>query len=132
MGLAGKTQAAGSGGAHCQGGDRRDVPPLPRPLQRQGKPAAGSEAVENSDCLLSIGYRPIDLTTGDFTGSLPADVIRVRGHSVDVGEDNYQAVTLKEVLRGVTDPAPHVTNRAVRQLPGCGRRQVIMPTARPS
>lgn len=33
------------------------------------------EAIENSDCLLSIGYRPIDLTTGDFTGSLPADTI---------------------------------------------------------
>jgi hypothetical protein len=40
-------------------------------------------------------------TSGDFTASLPADTIRARGHSVDVGEDNYQAVTLKEVLRGV-------------------------------
>jgi len=27
------------------------------------------KAIENSDCLLSVGYRPIDLTTGDFTGS---------------------------------------------------------------
>ena len=73
------------------------------------------EAIENSDCLLSIGYRPTDLTTGDFTGSLPADTIHVRGHSVDVGEDNYQAVTLKEVLRAVTDAAPQVTNRATPQ-----------------
>jgi indolepyruvate decarboxylase len=72
------------------------------------------EAVENSDCLLSIGYRPIDLTTGDFTGSLPAETIHLRGHSVDVGEDNYQAVTLKEVLRGVTDAVPQVTNRGTR------------------
>jgi indolepyruvate decarboxylase len=72
------------------------------------------EAIEDSDCLLSIGYRPIDLTTGDFTGSLPADTIRVGGHSVDVGDDNYQAVTLKEVLRGVTDAVPQVTNRASR------------------
>jgi indolepyruvate decarboxylase len=72
------------------------------------------EAIENSDCLLSIGYRPIDLTTGDFTGSLPADTIHVRGHSVDVGEDNYQAVTLAELLRGVTDAVPQVTNRATR------------------
>jgi indolepyruvate decarboxylase len=73
------------------------------------------EAIENSDCLLSIGYRPIDLTTGDFTGSLPADTIHVRGHSVDVGNDNYQAVTLKEVLHGVIDAVPQVTNRAIRQ-----------------
>ena len=72
------------------------------------------EAIENSDCLLSIGYRPIDLTTGDFTGSLPASTIRVGGHSVDVGEDNYQAVTLKEVLLGVTDAVPQVTNRSTR------------------
>jgi indolepyruvate decarboxylase len=72
------------------------------------------EAIENSDCLLSIGYRPIDLTTGDFTGSLPADTIHVRGHSVDVGDDNYQAVTLTEVLRGVADAVPQVTNRGTR------------------
>ncbi len=73
------------------------------------------EAVENSDCLLSIGYRPIDLTTGDFTGSLPAGTIHARGHSVDVGEDNYQAVTLKEVLCGVIDAVPQVASRAKRQ-----------------
>ena len=70
------------------------------------------EAVEGSDCLLSIGYRPIDGTSGDFTASLPADTIRARGHSVDIGEDNYQAVTLREVLRAVTDAVPQVTSRA--------------------
>ncbi len=70
------------------------------------------EAIEGSDCLLSIGYRPIDGTSGDFTASLPADTIRARGHSVDIGEDNYQAVTLKDVLRGVIDAVPQVTSRA--------------------
>jgi indolepyruvate decarboxylase len=55
-------------------------------------------AVETSDCLLSIGYRPIEVTTGDFTVSLPANTIHARGYSVDVGDDNYQAVTLKEIL----------------------------------
>jgi indolepyruvate decarboxylase len=74
------------------------------------------KAIEGSDCLLSIGYRPIDGTSGDFTASLPADTIRARGHSVDVGEDNYQAVTLKEVLQGVIDAVPHVTGRPARQL----------------
>jgi indolepyruvate decarboxylase len=72
------------------------------------------EAIEDSDCLLSIGYRPIDLTTGDFTGSLPAGTIHLRGHSADVGDDNYQAVTLTEVLRAVTDAVRQVTNRATR------------------
>jgi indolepyruvate decarboxylase len=74
------------------------------------------EAIESSDCLLSIGYRPIDGTSGDFTASLPADTIRARGHSVDIGEDNYQAVTLREVLRGVIDAVPKVTSRATRHV----------------
>jgi indolepyruvate decarboxylase len=72
------------------------------------------EAIEASDCLLSIGYRPIEVTTGDFTASLPANTIHARGYSVDVGDDNYQAVTLKEVLRGVIDTV-QVKNRAPRR-----------------
>src|SRR6516164_7026759 len=73
------------------------------------------ETIETSDCLLSVGYRPIEVTTGDFTASLPANTIHARGYSVDVGDDNYQAVTLKEVLRGVIDAVPHVVNRPPRR-----------------
>ncbi|HEV3215614.1 MAG TPA: thiamine pyrophosphate-dependent enzyme, partial [Vicinamibacterales bacterium] len=73
------------------------------------------EAIETSDCLLAIGYRPIEVTTGDFTAALPANTIHARGHSVDVGDDNYQAVTLKEVLKGVIDAVPQINkNRAPR------------------
>jgi indolepyruvate decarboxylase len=82
----------------------------------KASPPSTREAIEESDCLLSIAYRPIDGTSGDFTASLPADTIRVRGHSVDVGEDNYQAVTLKEVLRAVIDAVPQVTGRPARQV----------------
>ena len=74
------------------------------------------EAIEGSDCLLSIGYRPIDGTSGDFTASLPANTIRARGHAVDVGLDDYQAVTLREVLRSVTDAVPQVSSRATPHL----------------
>jgi indolepyruvate decarboxylase len=74
------------------------------------------EAIESSDCLLSVGYRPIEVTTGDFTAALPPDTIRARGHSVDVGDDNYQAVTLKEVLKGVIDTVPQVRNRPPRHV----------------
>ncbi|MEU6827127.1 thiamine pyrophosphate-binding protein [Nocardia beijingensis] len=72
------------------------------------------DAVESSDCLLCIGYRPIEVTTGDFTASLPTDTIHLRGHAVDVGDANYQAVTLAEVLRGVIDAVPEVTERPPR------------------
>jgi indolepyruvate decarboxylase len=80
----------------------------------RGSRGQAREAVENSDCLLSINYRPIDLDSGSFTASLPAGMIHARGHSVDVGQDNFQAVTLKEVLRGVVDAVPRVTDRATR------------------
>jgi indolepyruvate decarboxylase len=73
------------------------------------------EPIETSDCLLSIGYRPIEVTTGDFTASLPSNTIKARGYSVDVGDDNYQAVTLREVLRGVINAVPQVTSRAPRR-----------------
>jgi indolepyruvate decarboxylase len=72
-------------------------------------------AIEASDCLLAIGYRPIEVTTGDFTAALPAGTINARGHSVGIGADNYQAVTLKEVLRAVIDAVPPVTSRPVGQ-----------------
>jgi indolepyruvate decarboxylase len=72
------------------------------------------EVIERSDRLLSIGYRPIEVTTGDFTASLPAETIHARGYAVDVGDDNYQAVTLREVLRGVINAVPQVINRVSR------------------
>jgi indolepyruvate decarboxylase len=72
------------------------------------------EIIERSDCLLAIGYRPIEVTTGDFTATLPASTIHARGHAVDVGEDNYQAVTLKEVVRGVIEAVSQVTSHAAR------------------
>jgi indolepyruvate decarboxylase len=80
----------------------------------QASPPPTREAIEGSDCLLSIAYRPIDGTSGDFTAALPANTLHVRGHAVDVGEDNYQAVTMKEVLRAVTDAVPQVTTRPAR------------------
>jgi indolepyruvate decarboxylase len=84
-------------------------------IGKAGEPHA-REAIEGSDCLLAIGYRPLEVTTGDFSASLPADTIHARGHSVDVGDDNYQAVTLKEVLKGVIEVVPQVGNRVPRPL----------------
>jgi indolepyruvate decarboxylase len=76
------------------------------------------EAIETSDCLLAVGYRPIEVTTGDFTATLPGNTIHARGHSVDVGDDNYQAVTLREVLKGVIDEVRQVRNRPSRRATG--------------
>src|SRR3954447_23658959 len=77
------------------------------------------KAVETSDCLLAIGVRRVDTTSGSFSDALPADRIDARGDSVDIGPDNYQAVYLKEMLRrgvgsvpppaGGHPPPPHPT-----------------------
>jgi indolepyruvate decarboxylase len=83
----------------------------------KASPPPTREAIEGSDCLLSVAYRPIDGTSGDFTAALPAATIRLRGHAVDIGEDNYQAVTMTDVLRAVTGAVPQVTSRPAPQLP---------------
>jgi indolepyruvate decarboxylase len=115
MGLAEKIQAPVAAVATAKAAIDETFPHFAGMYNGAASEPSTRNAVENSDCLLSIGYRPIDLTTGDFTGSLPAGTIHARGHSVDIGEDNYQAVTLKEVLRGVIDAVPQVTDRASRQ-----------------
>ncbi|MEV4449138.1 alpha-keto acid decarboxylase family protein [Streptomyces mirabilis] len=73
------------------------------------------ETVENSDCLLAIGVRRVDTTSGGFSGALPAARIDARGDAVDIGPDNYQAVYLKELLRRVADKAPVRSSGRSRQ-----------------
>lgn len=63
------------------------------------------EAVEDSDCLLAIGVRQVDTTSGGFSDALPPGRIDVGGAAVDIGPDNYQAVYQKELLRRVADSA---------------------------
>jgi indolepyruvate decarboxylase len=70
------------------------------------------DAVERSDCLLAIGVRRIDSTSGFFTDALPTDAIHLRSYSVDVSDQNYQAVTLGEVLATVTESLPAVDGAA--------------------
>jgi TPP-dependent 2-oxoacid decarboxylase len=62
--------------------------------------------VEAGDCLMAIGVRRVDTTSGAFTDALPAVRIDARADAVDIGPDNYQAVYLKELLRRVADNVP--------------------------
>jgi indolepyruvate decarboxylase len=88
------------------------------------------DAIETSDCLLAVGYRPIEVTTGDFTAALPESTIHARGHSVDIGDENYQAVTLKEVLRGVIVAIPQGAGRAPRPTAAAIPTTVAEPSAK--
>jgi indolepyruvate decarboxylase len=68
---------------------------------------AAREAVEQSDCLLAIGYRRIESTSGFFTDKLPQSVIHVNSDHVDIDTKAYQAVNIAELLQTLLDSSPH-------------------------
>jgi indolepyruvate decarboxylase len=59
------------------------------------------EAIEGSDCLLTVGYRRIETTTGFFTEKLPTSAIHLNSSYVDTGEKNYQGLYIAELLQSV-------------------------------
>src|SRR5262245_9534926 len=54
-----------------------------------GSSAATREAIEGSDCLLTVGYRRVESTTGFFTDKLPASAIHIKSDYVDAADKNY-------------------------------------------
>lgn len=64
---------------------------------------ATREAIEGSDCLLTVGYRRVETTTGFFTDKLPASAIHLNSDSVDTANKNYQAVYVAELLQSIVD-----------------------------
>jgi indolepyruvate decarboxylase len=64
---------------------------------------ATREAIEGSDCLLTVGYRRIESTTGFFTDKLPASAVYLNSSYVDTADKNYQRVYLAELLQSVVD-----------------------------
>ncbi len=58
------------------------------------------EAIEQSDCLLSVGMRLVDANTCLFTHNLPeAALIDLQPFSCSIGRDDYQGINAREVLR---------------------------------
>jgi indolepyruvate decarboxylase len=75
------------------------------------------DAVEKSDCLLTIGLRRLDSTSGFFSDSIPSSAIHLNAGSVNLGLDNYQGVSLPELLEkliegSVTAPKKSAGNTA--------------------
>ena len=71
-------------------------------------PAITREAVEESDCLLTVGYRRIESTTGFFTDKLPASAIHLNDSYVDTARKNYQAVYIAELLQYLLDSSSSI------------------------
>jgi indolepyruvate decarboxylase len=75
------------------------------------------EAIEGSDCLLTVGYRRVETTVGFFTDKLPASAIHLNSSSVDTAEKNYQGIYLAELLRSVAESSSGVASKKQQARP---------------
>ncbi len=90
---------------------------------------ATREAIEGSDCLLTVGYRRVETTTGFFTDKLPASTIHLRSSSVDTAVKNYQGVYLAELLQSVIDASSNVAT--MKQPARASKRPTFVPSSDP-
>jgi len=72
---------------------------------------ATRDAIEGSDCLLTIGYRRVETTTGFFTDKLPASAIYLNSDSVDTPGKNYQGVYIAELLHSIVDSSSGIVTK---------------------
>jgi indolepyruvate decarboxylase len=84
---------------------------------------ATRDAIEESDCLLTVGYRRIETTVGFFTDKLPTSAIYLNSDSVDTAGKNYQGVYIGELLQSVIDSSSSITTK---EQPARARKQVSL------
>jgi indolepyruvate decarboxylase len=74
---------------------------------------ATRDAVEKSDCLLTVGLRRLDSTSAFFSDAIPASAIHLNSGSVNLGRDNYQGVSLLELLETLIEGSRSARNKSV-------------------
>jgi indolepyruvate decarboxylase len=94
-----------------------------------GSSPAAREAIEESDCLLTIGYRRVEATTGFFSEKLPASALHLNADYVDAADKNYQGVYLAELLEAVLDASSGVV--ATKEAPRATAPLDFTPTDDP-
>jgi indolepyruvate decarboxylase len=85
-----------------------------------GSSPATREAIEGSDCLLTVGYRRVETTVGFFTDKLPASAIHLNSDSVDTADKNYQGVYIAELLQSIVESSASI---ATKKQPARGSKQ---------
>jgi indolepyruvate decarboxylase len=78
---------------------------------------ATREAIEGSDCLLTVGYRRVETTVGFFTDKLPASAIHLNSSSVDTVEKNYQGIYIAELLQFIVDSSSDIVTKKQPERP---------------
>jgi indolepyruvate decarboxylase len=64
------------------------------------------DAIEKSDCLLAVGHRRVESTSGFFTDKLPASTIYLHSDHVDLGDKNFQGAHIAELLQVLLESSP--------------------------
>jgi indolepyruvate decarboxylase len=72
---------------------------------------ATREAMEGSDCLVTVGCRRVETTVGFFTDKLPASAIHLNSDSVDTADKNYQGVYIAELLQSIVHSSAGIGTR---------------------
>jgi indolepyruvate decarboxylase len=73
--------------------------------------ATTREAIEASDCLLTVGYRRVETTSGFFTDKLPASAIHLNSSYVDTAGKSYQGVYIAELLQSIVDSSSGIVTK---------------------
>jgi len=87
------------------------------------------EAIEESDCLLTVGYRRVESTVGFFTDKLPASAIHLNSTYVDTPDQNFQGVNLSELLSFLATQSNK--NKSRKHLKSAGATPVYVPSDLP-
>ncbi|MBV8637974.1 MAG: alpha-keto acid decarboxylase family protein [Candidatus Eremiobacteraeota bacterium] len=69
------------------------------------------DVIEGSDCLLTVGYRRIETTTGFFTEKLPDSAIHLNSSYVDTQAKTYQGVYVAELLQSLVDATSEIATK---------------------
>jgi len=89
---------------------------------------ATRDAIEGSDCLLTVGYRRVETTTGFFTDKLPASGIHLNSDSVDTAGKTFQGVYIAELLQSLVDSS---TGIVAKKPPRPSKPSPIIPSDDP-
>jgi indolepyruvate decarboxylase len=87
---------------------------------------ATREAIEGSDCLLTVGYRRVETTVGFFTDKLPASAIHLNSGSVDTADKNYQGIYIAELMRSIVDSSSGIVTK--KQPPRPSKQTTFVPS----
>jgi indolepyruvate decarboxylase len=82
---------------------------------------AARKAVEESDCLFTVGYRRLESTTGFFTDKLPITSTHLNSTYVDTADNNFQGVFVRELLQSLLSSS---SNTQTKKQPGRPQKHV--------